>query len=40
MIARGLPEEMVTMATEKTQTIRAAYEMIQKKHKTAKPDTV
>lgn len=30
MIARGLPEEMVTMATEKTQAIRAAYEMIQK----------
>lgn len=29
MIARGLPEEMVTMATEKTQAIRAAYEMIQ-----------
>ena len=40
MIARGLPEEMVTMATEKTQTIRAAYEMIQKQHKTEKPDLV
>lgn len=40
MIARGLPEEMVTMATEKTQTIHTAYEMIQKQHKTEKRDTV
>ena len=39
MIARGLPEEMLTMATEKTQTIHTAYEMIQKQNKTETRDT-
>ena len=28
LIAKGLPEEMVKVATEKTQTIKAAYERI------------
>jgi len=30
LVARGLPEEMVKMATEKTQEIKAAYETIRK----------
>jgi DnaJ like chaperone protein len=28
LIAKGLPEEMIDLATEKTQEIRAAYELI------------
>ena len=30
LIAKGLPEEMIKLATEKTQTIKAAYEQIKK----------
>jgi len=30
LVARGLPEEMIRMATEKTQEIKAAYELIRK----------
>ena len=32
LVAKGLPEEMIKMATEKTQEIKSAYELI-KKHK-------
>ena len=32
LVAKGLPEQMIKMATEKTQEIKAAYELI-KKHK-------
>ena len=32
LIAQGLPEEMIKMATDKTQKIQKAYEQI-KKHK-------
>ncbi|MFA7388435.1 MAG: co-chaperone DjlA, partial [Thiohalobacteraceae bacterium] len=28
LVAKGLPEEMVSLATEKTQEIKAAYETI------------
>jgi DnaJ like chaperone protein len=34
LIAKGLPEEMIKLATEKTQEIKAAYELI-KKHRAA-----
>ena len=30
LIAKGLPEEMIKLATEKTQKIKAAYEQIKK----------
>ncbi|HDH07933.1 MAG TPA: co-chaperone DjlA, partial [Gammaproteobacteria bacterium] len=30
LVARGLPEEMMKIATEKTQEIQAAYEVIKK----------
>ena len=30
LVAKGLPEEMMKMATEKTQEIRAAYEQVKK----------
>ena len=30
LIAKGLPEEMVRLATEKTQEIKAAYEQVKK----------
>ena len=33
MIARGVPEDMLAMATEKTQEIQAAYDMIEKSRK-------
>lgn len=32
LVAKGLPEQMIKMATEKTQEIKAAYELI-KRHK-------
>lgn len=33
LVSKGLPEEMIQMATEKTQQIKAAYEMIKKMRK-------
>ena len=33
MIARGVPEDMLAMATEKTQEIQAAYDIIEKSRK-------
>jgi DnaJ like chaperone protein len=33
LIAKGLPEEMIKIATEKTQEIKAAYEQI-RQHRT------
>ncbi len=33
LIAKGLPEEMLKIATEKAQTIQAAYNLIEKNHK-------
>lgn len=33
LVSKGMPEEMVKMATEKTQEIRAAYELIKKSRK-------
>ena len=30
LVAKGLPEEMIKMATEKTQEIKSAYELIKK----------
>ena len=33
LVSKGMPEEMVKMATEKTQEIRAAYELIKKTRK-------
>jgi DnaJ like chaperone protein len=30
LIAKGLPEEMIDVATEKTQDIKAAYELLKK----------
>ncbi|HFB66995.1 MAG TPA: co-chaperone DjlA [Aeromonadales bacterium] len=33
LIAKGLPEEMMVLATEKTQEIKSAYEMIRKQRK-------
>ena len=30
LVAKGLPEEMMKIATEKTQEIRAAYELVKK----------
>jgi len=33
LVAKGLPEEMIDIATEKTQEIKAAYEMIKSTRK-------
>ncbi len=33
LIAKGLPEEMIKLATEKTQEIKAAYELVKRKRK-------
>ena len=33
LVAKGLPEEMIKLATEKTQEIKAAYDMIKKSRK-------
>ena len=33
LVSRGMPEEMVKMATEKTQEIKAAYELIVEERK-------
>ncbi len=33
LVSRGMPEEMIKMATEKTQEIKAAYELIRKSRK-------
>ena len=30
LVAKGLPDEMITLATEKTQEIRKAYDLIKK----------
>ncbi len=35
LVSKGLPEEMIQMATEKTQQIKAAYELIKKSRKTS-----
>lgn len=35
LVARGMPEEMIKLATEKTQEIKAAYETIRKARKSA-----
>ena len=32
LVAKGLPEEMMTIAKEKTQEIISAYELIKKQH--------
>ncbi|MBD3669355.1 MAG: DnaJ domain-containing protein [Gammaproteobacteria bacterium] len=33
LVSRGMPEEMVNLATEKTQEIKAAYELIMEERK-------
>jgi DnaJ like chaperone protein len=32
LVAKGLPEEMIEIATQKTQDIKAAYELIKSEH--------